>query len=149
MVPFYRQAIFISAVFCIRISLTARYKHYPIYIFGVSVRYVAVLTKHEFGIKNVRSKRQFQVQNRTKLRPVGAELYHEDRKTDLNMQRFVLRKFCHLVENASYVFPSFTANISHKCVDIHSSFIHHLRKAPNKQTYGYTIRFVIWCNFHM
>jgi hypothetical protein len=46
-------------------------------------------------------------------------------------------------------FLSFTANISHKCVGTRNLFIHHLRKAPNKQTYGRTTRFGIWCNIHM
>jgi hypothetical protein len=99
MAPYHRQAIFTSAVFCIRMSLTARYYNYCIYVFIVIVRYVAVLTKHEFGIKNVCSKESSKY--KTELRPVGAELYQLDRKTDLTMQRVVLRKFCHLVENAS------------------------------------------------
>jgi len=51
MVPYYGQTIFIWAAFCIRIglSLTLRYNHYLIYVYNVSVRYAAVLTKHELA----------------------------------------------------------------------------------------------------
>jgi hypothetical protein len=60
-----------------------------IYIGHANCRFCLILTKTEFDRHN--GKKKLLEKNFTKIRPVGAEIFREDRRTDVTTLRVVLR----------------------------------------------------------